>query len=63
MKVAVFNTKRYERPVLEKAAKGSTIEFTFLEPRLEAHTAVLGAGHEAVLIFVNDVADKRVREE
>lgn len=62
MKVAVFNTKRYERPVLEKAAKGSTIEFTFLEPRLEAHTAVLGAGHEAVLIFVNDVADKKVLE-
>lgn len=62
MKVAVFNTKRYERPVLEKAAEGSSIEFTFLEPRLEAQTAVLGAGHEAVLIFVNDVADKRVLE-
>jgi D-lactate dehydrogenase len=62
VKVAVFNTKRYERPVLEKAAEGSSIEFTFLEPRLEAQTAVLGAGHEAVLIFVNDVADKRVLE-
>ena len=63
MKVAVFNTKRYERPVLEKAADGSAIEFNFLEPRLDAQTAALAAGHEGVLIFVNDVADRPVLEK
>ena len=63
MKVAVFNTKRYERPVLEKAAEGSLIGFTFLEPRLDAQTAVLASGHDAVLIFVNDVADRTVLEK
>ena len=68
MKVAVFNTKRYERRSLEAAAResgndGGTIEFTFLEPRLDAQTAVMAAGHEAVLIFVNDVADRDVLEK
>ena len=67
MKVAVFNTKRYEKRSLEAAAQtlgnGKEIEFTFLEPRLETQTAVLAAGHEAVLIFVNDVADREVLEK
>ena len=62
MKVAVFNTKRYERTVLEKSADGFPIEFTFLEPRLDFQTALLAAGHEAVLIFVNDVANRSVLE-
>jgi D-lactate dehydrogenase len=63
MKVAVFNTKRYERRSLDAAAAGKGIEFTYLEPRLDATTAVLAAGHEAVLIFVNDVADRPVLEK
>ena len=63
MKVAVFNTKRYERRSLEAAAKGKGIEYTFLEPRLDAQTAVLAAGHKAVLIFVNDLADREVLEK
>ena len=58
MKVAVYNTKRYERPSLEAAAHGKGLEFTFLEPRLDVQTAPLAAGHEAVLIFVNDCADR-----
>ena len=63
MKVAVFNTKRYERGVLERAAEGSPLKFTFLEPRLDAQTAPLAAGHEAVLIFVNDLADRSVLDK
>ena len=67
MKVAVFNTKRYERRSLEAAAqtigKGCEIEFTFLEPRLDVHTAVLAYGHEAVLIFVNDAANRAALEK
>lgn len=63
MKVAVFNTKRYERGVMERAAEGTTLSFTFLEPRLDAQTAPLASGHEAVLIFVNDLADRPVLEQ
>jgi D-lactate dehydrogenase len=63
MKVAVFNTKRYERGILESAAKGVPLEFSFLEPRLNVQTAPLADGHEAVLIFVNDLADRPVLEK
>lgn len=48
---------------MEEAAKGSSVEFTFLEPRLDEHTAVMAAGHEAALIFVNDVASRPVLEK
>jgi D-lactate dehydrogenase len=63
MKVAVFNTKRYERRSLETAAEGTGIEFTFLEPRLDVQTAPLAAGHEAALIFVNDSANRAALEK
>ena len=63
MKVAVFNTRRYEKRALEKAAQGSPVEFTFLEPRLDEQTAVMAAGHDAVLIFVNDGANRSVLEK
>lgn len=62
MKVAVFNTKRFEKPFLEDAARDAGIALTFLEPRLDASTAPLAAGHEAALIFVNDVADRAALE-
>ncbi|KAG8711596.1 hypothetical protein FRC08_015708 [Ceratobasidium sp. 394] len=59
MKVAVYNTKRYDKRSFEAekehiAAAG--LEFTFLEPQLNAVTAKLSAGHEAVCLFVNDDA-------
>lgn len=63
MKVAVFNTRRYEKRALEVAAAGSCVEFTFLEPRLDGQSAVMAAGHEGVLIFVNDMADRAVLEK
>lgn len=63
MKVAVFNTRRYEKRALEEAAKDSAIEFTFLEPRLDELTALMAAGHDGVLIFVNDVANRAVLEK
>lgn len=63
MKVAVFNTRRYEKRALEVAAKDSPVEFTFLEPRLDEQTAVMAAGHDAALIFVNDTANRAVLEK
>lgn len=59
MHIAVFSTKPYDRQFLEaaNAQAGEPHEFTFLEPRLSAHTAVLAAGAQAVCAFVNDTAD------
>ncbi len=63
VKVAVFNTRRYEKRALEEAAKGTPVQFTFLEPRLDEQTAVMATGHEAALIFVNDMANKAVLQK
>lgn len=48
---------------MEEAAKDSPVEFTFLEPRLDEQTAVMAAGHDGALIFVNDVANRAVLEK
>ncbi|MCX6959373.1 MAG: peptide ABC transporter substrate-binding protein [Verrucomicrobia bacterium] len=49
MKATVFNTKRYQRGILEAAGKVKGLEFSFLEPRLDVYTSVLSAGHDADL--------------
>ncbi|NET29285.1 2-hydroxyacid dehydrogenase [Okeania sp. SIO1I7] len=56
MKVAVFSTEKYDREFLELAntATNANHEFIFHETRLEAKTAALATGCEAVCIFVND---------
>jgi len=66
MKVAVFGTKPYDRRFLEEAnaAAGDPPPhtLTFLAPRLDAVTAPLAAGHDAVCVFVNDSLDASVLE-
>lgn len=57
MKVAVFNTKPYDRVFFEKANEKYRHELVFLEPRLTAETASLAHGFPAVCIFVNDLLD------
>lgn len=57
MKVAVFNTKPYDRLFFEKANEKYRHELVFLEPRLTAETASLAHGFPAVCIFVNDRLD------
>lgn len=63
MRVAVFNTKGYDRHFLEAANRGFGHELRFLEPRLEPATTPLAAGHQAVCVFVNDVVDTEVLEK
>ncbi len=53
MRVAVFNTKPYDRTFLT-AANAEQFELVFLEPRLELLTAPLAAGCQVVCAFVND---------
>jgi D-lactate dehydrogenase len=58
MKVAVFDTHRFDHDALEQANAGGGHELHFLEPRLTRETAVLAAGFEAVCSFVNDRLDE-----
>ncbi len=60
MKIAVFSTKQWVRSAFDRALGNSGIELTYLEPRLDADTVSLAAGHEAVCVFVNDVVDGAV---
>ena len=56
MKVAVFSAKRYDRASLE-AANAGRHQLRYLEPHLDASTAALAHGCDAVCVFVNDRLD------
>ncbi len=58
MKIAVFNTKPYDREFFEATNERFGHELTFLEPRLTASTAKLADGYGAVCAFVNDQLDE-----
>ena len=58
MRIAIFGTKGYDRQFLTAANQGH--ELHFLEPRLDADTAPLAEGFEAVCVFVNDRLDATV---
>jgi D-lactate dehydrogenase len=62
MRVAVFNTKAYDRRFLSAANAAFGHDLRFLEPRLDASTAPLATGYEAVCVFVNDTIDADVLE-
>jgi D-lactate dehydrogenase len=57
MRVAVFNTKTYDRAFLEAANGREGHELVFYEPRLTRETASLAGGFPAVCVFVNDQLD------
>lgn len=61
MKVAVYSTKPYDEHFLTQANQdGHPHELVFLEPRLNAATAALANGFDAVCVFVNDQVDAPV---
>ncbi|WP_322516088.1 hypothetical protein SR870_00420 [Rhodopseudomonas palustris] len=62
MKVAVFNTKPYDRQFLTaaNAKDGDRHELHFLEPRLGLDTAQLSGDADAICAFVNDGLDRSV---
>ena len=60
MKVAVFNTKPYDRTFLTQANQNYHHDLKFLIPRLDAATVDLAQQFPAVCVFVNDVLDKTV---
>ncbi len=60
MRVAVFSAKPYDRKFLDAA--NSAHELVFFEAHLDAHTAPLADGFDAVCAFVNDVLDEAALE-
>ena len=60
MKIAVFNTKTYDKKFLNEANKKHGHELVFFEPRLTAETCKLAFGFEGICAFVNDQVDKSV---
>ena len=59
MRFAVFSSKSYDRQFLE-AANGGKHQLMYLEPRLDASTAIAADGALAVCAFVNDHLDAEV---
>ena len=53
-KIAVFDTKPYDRPGFERYGKEYGIEFKFFETKLTEDTVALAAGFDGVSPFVND---------
>ncbi|WP_247231772.1 2-hydroxyacid dehydrogenase [Telluribacter sp. SYSU D00476] len=60
MKVAVFSTKNYDRTYFDRY--NTTHQFTYYDNKLDARSASLVAGSEAVCAFVNDTLDRAVLE-
>ena len=55
---AVFDTKPYDREVLQLASANRGIQWHFLECRLSQETAALARDSQAVCVFVNDRLDR-----
>lgn len=58
IKIAFFDTKEYDKNLFEEYNKEYGYEITYLESRLNAETAPLARGYDAICIFVNDVVDE-----
>lgn len=60
MKIAIYDTHKFERPIFEQANQKYCFHLNFLETRLVAETVALAQGCEAVCSFVNDRLDSVV---
>ncbi len=58
--IAVFDSREYDKPGLEKYGKERGISFKFYETKLNSDTVQLALGFDGVCVFVNDVVDKPV---
>ncbi|MCI1931821.1 MAG: 2-hydroxyacid dehydrogenase [Clostridia bacterium] len=58
MKIAFYDTKEYDRIYFDKIAPQYGFDIIYYESRLNASTAVLADGCDAICIFVSDNADK-----
>lgn len=54
LKIAVFDSREYDRPGFDKFSKGKNIELKHYETKLNADTVSLAKGYDGVVVFVND---------
>ena len=59
IKVAMFDTHSYDREAFEKYINND-LSITFFETKLNEKTVDLTKGYDAVIVFVNDVVNKKV---
>lgn len=59
IKIAFFDTKEYDKTLFDEYNKKYGYEITYLESKLNAETAPLARGFDAICIFVNDVVDEK----
>jgi D-lactate dehydrogenase len=57
VKIALFDSHRYDHESFDSANRGFGYELTFFEPRLTPQTAPLAAGFDVVCSFVSDQLD------
>ncbi|MBE5807753.1 MAG: 2-hydroxyacid dehydrogenase [Clostridiales bacterium] len=62
LKLAMFDTKGYDRAAFEARLAGRDVEIKFFEPNLSCDTVALCAGYDCVIPFVNDRLDADVIE-
>ena len=62
-RIAVFDTKPYDRFFFEEENKKYGFDITYFEAKLRPRTANLTAGFDAVCAFVNDELDEQVMEQ
>lgn len=63
MKVAIFSTKPYEREYLDKFNNEGKHQLIYFDASLNADTANLASGFEAVCVFVSDKLDAKTIEK
>jgi D-lactate dehydrogenase len=63
MRVAVYDTHHFEKPIFEDLVKGFKHELTFFDVRLTEPTVKLAQGFDAVCSFANDHATSQVLED
>jgi D-lactate dehydrogenase len=62
MRITVFSTQRHDREFLDRANAAGNHVLQYVEARLEAATAALAGGSQAVCAFVNDRLDAATLE-
>ncbi len=63
MKIAFFDTHKFDRTAFEAASANSGHLLHYFEPKLNASTAELARGHDAICVFVNDHVDAPVLDK
>ncbi|SHO51834.1 2-hydroxyacid dehydrogenase [Anaerocolumna xylanovorans] len=58
-KICFFDTKPYDKTYFDMYKEAFDFEIDYFEPKLNADTAIMARGYEAVVAFVNDTIDAK----